>query len=260
MAFAKLFIICCTVLLFCSSSAHAQAANPPSPILTPTPAPAPAPDFVNLTDLLSVAGPFETFLNYLVSTKVIETFQNQANNTQQGVTIFVPKDDAFKSLKKPSLANLTDDQLKSLLLFHGLPHYYALADFRNLSKTGPVNTFAGGQYTLNFTDVSGTVRLDSGWTRTKISSSVHSTDPVAVYQVDRVLLPEAIFGTDIPPMPAPAPAPETIAPSADSPSADSSEGGAAPKSSPSNSAHRIINLGSWSKMFLAISAGLLLLF
>ena len=39
--------------------------------------------------------------------------------------------------------------------------------------------------------------IGSGWTNTKASSSVHSTDPVAVYQVDKVLLPEAIFGTDI---------------------------------------------------------------
>ncbi|KAK9285643.1 hypothetical protein L1049_024841 [Liquidambar formosana] len=188
------------------------------PQVSPTPAPAPAPAFVNLTDLLTVAGPFHTFLSYLESTKVIETFQNQANNTEEGITMFVPKDGAFSSLKKPSLSNLTQDQLKKLVLFHALPHYYSLADFKNLSQLSPVTTFAGGQYTLNFTDVSGTVRIGSGWTNTVVSSSVHSTDPVAVYQVDKVLLPEAIFGTDIPPMPAPAPAPDK-SPAADSPAA-----------------------------------------
>ncbi|RVW25713.1 Fasciclin-like arabinogalactan protein 7 [Vitis vinifera] len=56
-------------------------------------------------------------------------------------------------------------------------------------------------------DVAGTVHIGSGWTNTKMSSSVHSTDPVAVYEVDKVLLPEAIFGTDIPPTLAPIPAP-----------------------------------------------------
>lgn len=245
------------LLLLCSSANAQKAASPPT--FSPTPAPAPAPEHVNLTDLLSVAGPFHTFLNYLESTKVLETFQNQANNTDEGITIFVPKDDAFKSLKKPSLANLTQDQLKQLCLFHALPHYYSLADFKNLSQMSPVSTYAGGDYKLNFTDVSGAVHIDSGWSRTKVSSSVHSTDPVALYQVDKVLLPEAIFGTDIPPMPAPAPAPH-VPPPADAPSEVSDGGAASPKSSPgTNSSHRNINWGICIQLILAVS-GLMALF
>ncbi|KAL0320100.1 UNVERIFIED_CONTAM: Fasciclin-like arabinogalactan protein 7 [Sesamum radiatum] len=229
---------CGALVLLFFASANAQ-------ISSPTPAPAPAPDYVNLTDLLSVAGPFHTFLNYLQSTKVIETFQNQANNTEEGITIFVPKDESFSSLKKPSLSNLTQDQIKSLCLFHALPHYYTLADFRNLSQQNPIQTFAGGSYVLNFTDSSGTVRLDSGWTKTKVISAVHATDPVAIYETDKVLLPEAIFGTDIPPTPAPSPAPE-IAPATDSPddrgkSSDSSS----PTSAPSSSHRILFKLSHW---------------
>ncbi|KAL2938732.1 Fasciclin-like arabinogalactan protein 7 [Bienertia sinuspersici] len=227
-----------TTLLMLSGSPLVNAQKKKSHVASPTPspAPAPAPEYVNITELLSVAGPFHTFLNYLQSTKVIETFQNQANDTEEGITLFVPKDGAFSSLKKPSLTNLTKDQLKQLCLFHALPHYYSLSEFRNLSHAGPVNTFAGGDYTLNFTDVSGTIHMTSGWSITKISSSVFSTRPVALYQVDKVLLPEAIFGTDIPPMPAPAPAP-VIAPAAadadadaDSP-ADVTKAGKSPASS-----------------------------
>ncbi|KAG6589121.1 Fasciclin-like arabinogalactan protein 7, partial [Cucurbita argyrosperma subsp. sororia] len=256
MELSMIFTVCSALLLLSSSPADAKTASPP--LLSPTPAPAPAPDFVNLTDLLTVAGPFHTFLSYLQSTKVIETFQNQANNTEEGVTIFVPKDSAFSAQKKPSLSNLTEDQLKSLMLFHGLPHYYSLAEFRNLSLQNPISTLAGGQYSLNFTDVSGTIHIGSGWTNTKVSSSVHSSDPVAVYQVDRILLPEAIFGTDIPPTPAPAPAPDiAIAPTADSPSADS-DGKAAPSSQPKpSSSHRIINWGILIHVVLAISCGFL---
>jgi len=246
------FMVSTILVILCSTSASAQIVGAPS--LSPTPAPAPAPDFVNLTELLTVAGPFSIFLGLLESTKVIETFQNQANNTEEGITVFVPKDDAFKSLKNPSLSNLTQDQRKSLCLFHGLSHYYTLSDFKNLSGSSPVMTLAGGQYTLNFTDTSGTVRLGSGWTNTKVSSSVHSTDPVAVYQVDNVLLPEAIFGTDIPPTPAPAPAPD-VAPAADSPTVESGHGSSA--SSPSGSC-RITNWGVWSYIVLAISGGLVL--
>jgi len=230
MEFPMIFMVFSTLLFLCSSSAYAQTASPPS--LSPTPAPAPAPAYVNLTDLLTVAGPFHTFLSYLESTKVIETFQSQANDTEEGITIFVPKDTAFSSLKKPSLSNLTQAQLKSLLLFHGLPHYYSLADFKNLSQSGPITTFAGGQYTLNFT-------------------------PVAIYQVDKVLLPEAIFGTDIPPTAAPAPSPD-IAPVADSPSGGTAVGKSSPTSTP-NSSYRMISWGIWSRMVLALS-GVLVLF
>lgn len=257
MEFPLVFAVCSTLLLLCSSSAYAQTAKSPSLSPTPTPAPAPAPEYVNLTELLTVAGPFHTFLGYLESTKVIDTFQNQANNTKEGITIFVPKDSAFSSLKKPSLSNLTADQLKSLILFHGLPRYYSLSDFNSLSQS-PVPTFAGGQYTLNFTDASGTVHIGTGWTNTKVSSSVRSTDPVAVYQVDSVLLPEAIFGTDIPPAAAPAPSPE-VAPTADTPSGETTKGRSSPTSSPSNSSFRMINWGIWSHLVLALS-GVLVLF
>ncbi|KAL4186719.1 hypothetical protein AMTRI_Chr09g15380 [Amborella trichopoda] len=205
-------------------------------VSSPSPSPAPAPDYVNLTELLSVAGPFHLFLEKLESTKVIDTFQNQANNTDQGITIFAPKDKAFSSLKKPSLSNLTSDQLKSLMLYHAIPEYYSLADFKNLSQQGPTSTFAGGLYALNFTDNKGSVSLDSGWSQTLISSSVYSTRPVALYQVDSVLLPEAIFGKAPPPAPAPAPAPDTFTPADVSPSG-SQENPFSPKSSPSTSAN-----------------------
>ncbi|KAL1818039.1 hypothetical protein ACET3Z_020613 [Daucus carota] len=257
-----MFIVCSTLVLLCSTSAYAQKGkSPPSPpiSMTPTPAPAPAPEHVNLTELLSVAGPFHTFLDYLVSTKVIETLQNQANDTEEGLTLFVPKDKAFSSLKTPSLSNLTAAQLKSLCLFHALPHYYSLADFKNLSQASPIMTFAGGAYTLNFTDNSGSILVGSGWTNTKVSSSVHSTDPVAVYQVDKVLLPEAIFGTDIPPMPAPAPAPEVdSAAPADAPDADSKHASSESSSTPSSS-YRIISFSTWSFLVLAFSSGMALL-
>lgn len=263
MEISRIFIISSFALLLFSSLAYGQAKSPPAPVAmtpTPTPAPAPAPAYVNLTYLLSVAGPFHTFLDYLESTKLIDTFQNQANNTDKGITIFVPKDSAFKALKKPSLSNLSDDQVKSLILFHALPQFYTLADFTDLSAKGPVSTLAGGQYTLNFTDNSGTVHIDSGWSKTKVTSAVHSTDPVSIFQVDKVLLPEAIFGTDIPPTPAPAPSPD-ISP-ADAPSADSKDSSSSPtKSSPSkSSSHRIMNLSIWSRLVLAVLGGMVLFF
>ncbi|XP_077217347.1 fasciclin-like arabinogalactan protein 7 [Tasmannia lanceolata] len=256
MELPMIFMISAILVLMSFSPTNAQSVGSPS--LSLSPAPAPAPDFVNLTYLFTVAGPFHTFLSYLESTKVIQTFQNQANNTEQGITIFVPKDDAFSSLKKPSLSNLTQEQLKSLLLFHAFPQYYSLAEFTNLSKSGPVNTFAGGQYTLNVTDISGTVHISSGWSSTNISSSVYSTDPVALYQVDRVLLAEAIFGNPPPPSPPPAPTPE-ISPPSDS---STGQGGASPPSSASShpSSSFRISCGVLNYLVMAVSGSLMLFF
>ncbi|KAE8676843.1 Fasciclin-like arabinogalactan protein 7 [Hibiscus syriacus] len=262
MEFSGIFMISCSVMLLCSPLAYGQVSSRPAAMTpTPTPAPAPGPAYVNLAYLLSVAGPYRTFLNYLESTKLIDTFQNQANNSDLGITIFAPKDDAFKALKKPSLSDLSDDQLKSVILFHALPKYYALADFNDLSSKGPVSTLAGGQYTLDFTDDSGTVRLDSGWSKTKVTSAVHSTDPVAIYQVNKVLLPEAIFGTNIPPTPAPAPAID-ISPAADTPSAaKSKENSSSSKSdSSSSSACRIMNSDIWTQMVSAVVGGWMVMF
>ena len=107
-----------------------------------------------------------------------------------------------------------------------------------------------------FTDVAGIVHIGSGWTNTKVSSSVHSTDHVAVYEVDKVLPPEAIFGSDIPPTLAPAPAPD-ISPAADAPTASDEVGSPGASSTPSSS-YRVISLGVWSQLVLAISGGLVL--
>jgi len=216
---------------------------------TTAPAPAPSPGFCNITNLLTVAGPFHTFLGLLQSTKQLQTLQNQANNTEQGVSIFVPKDAAFAALTNPSLQNLTQDQLKSVCLFHALPQFYSLAAFNTLSQSDPVTTMAGGPYTLNFTDVMGTINLSSGWTSTEVSSAVYSTSPCAIYQIDKVLLPETIYGTNIPPPPPPAPTPY-IAPASNTVGGGS--GSSSATSTPSAS-FRTVGFGGWSQIILAVS-------
>lgn len=244
-------VVVCAIasLLIFSSPINARKS------ISQSPAPAPSPSFVNLTDLLTLAGPYATFLKYTQSTEVIDTFQNQANNTD-GITLFVPNNEAFSKQKNPSLSNLTTDQLKSLCLFHGLAFYYTLADFNNLTQ---VKTFAGTY--LNVTDDSGTVNLNSGWTRTKITSAVLSTRPVAVYEVKNVLLPESIFGTNIPPTQAPAPspvAPSSSSPAADAPGSEKGDNGdlaSSPASTPSSSHKVMMSFGPLS--FLAmVSASL----
>ncbi|WVZ92279.1 hypothetical protein U9M48_038357 [Paspalum notatum var. saurae] len=176
------------IIVLSSSPATAHnTKNHAGPIHLPPP---------DIADLLSVAGPFQTFLGYLQKTNVIQTFQNQANTTTAaGITIFVPKDSAFTALKKTTLARLTKNQLKSLLLYHALRRFYSLSQLGLPGRRSRlVATFAGSRYTLNLTDdIVGSIRVRSTWSNAKIRSSVYVTAPVAVYEVDKVLLPKQIF-------------------------------------------------------------------
>jgi len=66
---------------------------------------------------------------------------------------------------------------------------------------------------VNVTYAAGRIRVASGWTSAaRLVSSVYSTPPVAVYALDRVLLPRQLFPTEpaVAPVPAPAPAPPAL--------------------------------------------------
>jgi uncharacterized surface protein with fasciclin (FAS1) repeats len=252
MGFKSAIFTTAVLAVVLSSPALAQRNSPaaPAPVSLPpstAPAPAPAPHYVDVARLLSVAGPFHTFLNYLETSNVIETFQSQANRTEEGVTIFVPKDSAFAKLKQSTFSNLTDDQLKTLLLYHAFPRFYSLSQFRNLSTLNPVSTFAGSPYTLNLTDDMGSIYVQSRWSKPRIASSVYATDPVAIYALNKVLLPMQIFTKDPPLAPVPAPAPEPGA--SDAPS---SKAGELSGNSDSSTAHS--NAGASVVRCLALAA------
>ncbi|TVU15621.1 hypothetical protein EJB05_39151, partial [Eragrostis curvula] len=206
-------VLAVAVLCLALPRAALSQKRAPAPVVE-TPAPAPAPHYVNLTDLLSLAGPYGTFLSYLIKTDVIKTLQSQANNTDVGVTIFAPEDSAFAAVDRAALANLTADQLRTLMLCHALPAYHPLSSFAALARTNPVPTFAGGQCTVNVTYDAGRIRVVSSWGKAaRLVSSVYSTPPAAVYALDKVLLPEQVFPTEpvVAPSAAPAPSPAEAA-------------------------------------------------
>ena len=57
------------------------------------------------------------------------------------------------------------------------------------NSNSPVATFAGSRYTLNLTEDIVTIRVRSAWSNAKIGSTVYATVLVAVYEVDKVLMP-----------------------------------------------------------------------
>ncbi|KAL6652559.1 hypothetical protein ACP70R_011484 [Stipagrostis hirtigluma subsp. patula] len=164
----------------------------------------------NLTEILTLDGPFRTFLTYLQQTSLVEVFQNHAYLTGHGITIFVPVDRAFAAVQ-PSVSGLSRHELKSLMMYHSLARHYELAEFEALSRANPVATLAGGAYTVNVAYDAGVIRVRSRWADAKVVGSVSVAAPVAVYELDRVLLPDALFRAQPPvaatPVDAPAPAP-----------------------------------------------------
>ncbi|KAK8657308.1 hypothetical protein V6N13_035555 [Hibiscus sabdariffa] len=172
-------------------------------------APAPAPSGpLNFTGILDKNGQYTYFLRFLADTQVGSQVQIQLNTTTEGFTVFAPTDNAFNNLK-PGLINSLDPQKKvELVLYHVLPKFYTLNDLQFVSN--PVRTQATGQdgaaYGLNFTGQNNQVNVSSGVVETQINNALYQKKPLAIYQVDKVLLPEAFFEAS---SPAAAPSPAT---------------------------------------------------
>ncbi|XP_044506958.1 fasciclin-like arabinogalactan protein 12 [Mangifera indica] len=196
-------------------SAPAIAPTPPSPMtpivtINPPPIGAPIPSGpTNVIKILEKAGRFTLLIRLLKSTTVINQIEHQINSTNGRLTLFAPTDGAFSSLSSGTLNSLTDPQKESLIQFHVISSYISLPQFQTVSN--PLRTNAGDnsryRYQLNATAYPNSVNISTGLTNTSVSAIVYSDGQLAIYQVDKVLLPWEIFGAK-PPAAALAPAPE----------------------------------------------------
>ena len=87
-----------------------------------------------------------------------------------------------------------------------LPTFVSISNFDTLSN--PVRTQAGDdpdRLALNITSSGNQVNLTTGVVNTTVGGSVYSDHQLAIYQVDKVLLPRDFF-VPKPPPPAPSPA------------------------------------------------------
>ncbi|KAL6574827.1 Fasciclin-like arabinogalactan protein 11 [Orobanche minor] len=179
---------------------HATPISAQSPAVAPSPA-----GPINLTAILDKAGQFTTFIRLLQNTKVSDQINTQLNNSNQGLTIFAPTDNAFSGLKPGILNSFSDQQKVELIQFHVLPSVLSASDFQTASN--PLRTQAGGSqgsFQLNVTTSGNQVNITTGVTNATVANTVYTDSQLAVYQVDQVLLPLAFFTS-----PAPAPAPSS---------------------------------------------------
>lgn len=179
-----------------------------STTLAQAPALAPAPSGpTNVTKILEKAGQFTLFIRLLKSTQVANQLLGQLNNSNNGMTVFAPTDNAFSSLKSGTLNSLTDEQKVELVQFHIVPTYLTSSQFQTISN--PLRTQAGdsgdGKFPLNITTSGNSVNITTGLTNTSVSGTIYTDGQLAVYQIDQVLQPLQIFAPR-PPAPAPAPA------------------------------------------------------
>ncbi|KAJ7948377.1 Fasciclin-like arabinogalactan protein [Quillaja saponaria] len=172
-------------------------------------APAPAPEGpLNLTGILDKNGQYATLIRLLIETQVADQINNQLNSSSEGFTIFAPTDNAFNSLPSGTINNLGTQGKVQLILYHVVPKYHSLADL--LTVSNPVRTQAtgqdGGVFGLHFTGQGNQVNVSTGVVETQINNAIRQKFPLALFQVDKVLLPEELFGVKAKaPVSAPAP-------------------------------------------------------
>lgn len=183
------------LLLLLSPQTNAQTPSAPAPS---------PPGLVNLTGILDKAGQYTTLIRLLNETQVGNQIENQLNTSTEGMSVFAPTDNAFTNLKAGALNNLTDQQKVELVLYHVTPKYYSLSDL--LTVSNPVRTQASGgsgNWGLNFTGKGNQVNVSTGVVVTQINNPLRQQFPLSVFQLDQVLLPEELFGTNPPGSPPP---------------------------------------------------------
>ncbi|XP_010252769.1 PREDICTED: fasciclin-like arabinogalactan protein 1 [Nelumbo nucifera] len=167
-------------------------------------APTPGPSQLNLTSLMSKQG-CKVFADTLVASGAEQTFDD---NIVGGLTVFCPTDQAFKDFM-PKYKNLTADGKNSLLLYHGIPVYYSMPMLK--SNNGVVNTLAtdgANNYDFTIQNDGELVTLETKIVTAKITGTLLDKQPVAIYTIDKVLVPKELVKASPTPTPAPAPAPK----------------------------------------------------
>ncbi|KAK1424016.1 hypothetical protein QVD17_19327 [Tagetes erecta] len=222
-------------------------------------APTSAPD-LNLTSLLQRDG-CKAFYDMLTTSGAIGTFLSSVDG---GVTVFCPSDDAVKAFGA-KYKNLTAEEKTSLLLYHGVPVYNSMGMLR--SSNGLMNTLAteGGKnkYDLTVQNDGEDVKLKTKVVTAAVTGTVVDDEPVAVYRVDKVLMPRELFkGAVVADEPAPAPEEgkkkkktvkkggDVEAPGPDASSDDYSDGDAADQKA--NSGGKIVSSAVMVVLFLVV--------
>ncbi|KAK7247206.1 hypothetical protein RIF29_42083 [Crotalaria pallida] len=184
-------------------AAQPPAAAAPAPGLntnplvpsTPSSAPTaiiPKSPTIDIINILRKGKRFSVLIRLLKTTQLINQLNSQLlTSGSGGLTIFAPEDSSFSKLKAGFLNSLSDRQKVELLQFHTLSSFISISNFDTL--TNPVQTQAGDdaqRLQLNVTTFGGNqVSIATGAVNASITGAVYTDGKLAIYQVDKVLLP-----------------------------------------------------------------------
>ncbi|XP_030454281.1 fasciclin-like arabinogalactan protein 12 [Syzygium oleosum] len=202
------FIVLSLLFLICTAPTSAQpAASPAPPPELPTPSPVspppdspppPPPPQASILKILEKAGGFTVLVKLLRSTHVSDQVNSQLSDLNDGITFFAADDAAFSALKAGTLNSLSNEQQVQLLQFHVVPTYLSMSQFQTVSN--PLMTKAGGtggkEFPLNVTTNGNRVSVFTGVDGASVTKTLYTDGKLAVYQVDKVLLPLSIFSVD----------------------------------------------------------------
>ncbi|KAF7805565.1 fasciclin-like arabinogalactan protein 12 [Senna tora] len=178
----------------------------------------------DIIKILRKAKSFSVLIRLLKTTQIINQINSQLITTKSGgLTILAPDDGAFSQLKAGFLNSLDDNQKIELLQFHVFPIYVSSSNFDSL--TNPVRTLAGAnpeRLQLNVTAYGNSVNISTGVVNATITGIVYSDKQLAIYHVDKVLLPLDFFQPKAAPAQAPSLA-KALAPKADKGESSSEE-------------------------------------
>ncbi|CAD6230408.1 unnamed protein product [Miscanthus lutarioriparius] len=175
----------------------AALAQAPGPAATPRGPP-------NVTAILEKGGQYTMFIRLMKETQQDTQLNSQLNSSYAsnggGYTVFAPTDNAFNNLKPGTLNSLTQQQQVALVQGHVLPQFYSMDSFQTASN--PVRTQASGRdgpYTLNITATTNNqLNVSTGVVEVTVNNALSAVKPLAVYSVDKVLLPFELFGAKAP--------------------------------------------------------------
>lgn len=174
---------------------------PVSPSGAPTPSIIPKSPSIDIIQILKKAKRFSVLIRLLKTTQLINQLNSQivtsssssssSDSSSGGLTLFAPEDSAFSKLKPGFLNSLSDRHKVELLQFHTLSSFISISNFDTL--TNPVQTQAGDdakRLQLNVTTSGGShVSMTTGAVNATVTGTVYTDNKLAVYQVDKVLVP-----------------------------------------------------------------------
>ncbi|XP_004487129.1 fasciclin-like arabinogalactan protein 11 [Cicer arietinum] len=153
----------------------------------------------DITKILKKAKTFAILTRLLKTTEIVDNLNSQLITAKSGgLTIFAPDDSAFSNLKPGFLNSLNENKKIELLQFHILPQFVDSNNFDSLSN--PVETVAGKdplKLPFNVESLGNSVNISTGVVNATVTGVVYQDNKLAIYRLDKVLLPLDFFPSKV---------------------------------------------------------------